>query len=60
MNKTEDDTYNLIEEIALDNFQWSAERGQPKWVGHKLEVDALTLLSAKDRCYDPKTRPNEC
>ena len=47
MNKTKDEAYNLIEEMALNNFQWSTERGQPKWVGGKLEVDALTLLFAK-------------
>jgi len=27
MNKTEDEAYNLIEEITLSNFQWSTERG---------------------------------
>ena len=37
----------MIEEIALNNFQWSTERGQPKRVGGKLEVDAVTLLSTK-------------
>jgi len=47
MNKREDEAYNLIEEMALNNFQWSTERGQPKQVGGKLQVDALTLLSAK-------------
>jgi len=47
MNKIEDEAYNLIEEKALNNFRWSTERGQPKRVGDKLEVDALTLLSAK-------------
>jgi len=47
MNKTEDEAYKLIEEMALNNFQWSIERGQPKWVEGKLAVDALTLLSAK-------------
>jgi len=47
MNKTEDEEYNLIEEMELNNFQWSTERGQPKRVRGKLEVDVLTLLSAK-------------
>jgi len=47
MNITEDEAYNLIEEMTLNNFQWSTERGQPKWVGGKLEVDVLTFLSAK-------------
>jgi len=47
MNKIEDEAYNLIEEMSLNDFLWSTERGQPKRVGGKLEVDALTLLSAK-------------
>ena len=47
MSKTEDEAYNLIEEMSLNNFQQSTERGQLKWVGGKLKVDALTLLSVK-------------
>jgi len=47
MSETKDEAYNLIEEIALNNFQWSTGWGQPKWVRGKLEVDALTFLSAK-------------
>jgi len=33
MRKTEDEAYNLIKEMALNNFQWSTKRGQPKRVG---------------------------
>ena len=29
MNKTEYEAYNLIEEMTLNNFQWSSERTQP-------------------------------
>ena len=47
MSTTEDEAYILIVEMALNNFQWSTEQGQPKQVGGKLEVDALTSLSAK-------------
>ena len=47
MNKIEDEAYNLIKEMALNNFQWSTERAQPRRGGGKLEVDAFTLLSAK-------------
>ena len=32
MNKIEDEAYNLIEEMALNNFQWSSKRAQPKRV----------------------------
>jgi len=47
ITKTEEEAYNLIEEMALNNFQWSNERGQPKRVGGKYYIDALTLLTAK-------------
>ena len=47
MNKTEDEAYNLIEEIVLNNYQWSNERSQPKRVGGKLELHAIALLYAK-------------
>ena len=47
MSKTEEEAYNLIEEIALNNYQWSSERGQPKRVRGKYDIDALTLLTAK-------------
>ena len=47
MNKIEDEAENLIEEISLNNFQWSNERGQPKRVRGMVEVNALTLLNAK-------------
>jgi len=26
LNKTKDEAYNLIEKMALNNFQWSSER----------------------------------
>jgi len=45
--KTEEEAYNLIEEMALNNYQWSNERGQRKRVGGKYEIDALTLLTTK-------------
>ena len=47
MSKTEELAYNLIEEMALNNYQLSNERGQPKRVGGKYDIDALTLLTTK-------------
>jgi len=47
MSKTEEEAYNLIEEMALNNYQWSNKRSQPKRDGGKYEIDALTLLTAK-------------
>ena len=47
MSKIEEEAYNLKEEMSLNNYQWSSERGQPKQVGGKYDIDALTLLTAK-------------
>jgi len=47
MSKTKDEAHDLIEEMTLNNFQRSTDRTQPKRVGGKLEINAITLLSAK-------------
>jgi len=47
INKTEDEVYNLIEKMTLDNIQWPNKHGQPKRVVGKFNVDALTLVTAK-------------
>jgi len=54
MNKAEEEAYNLIEGMTLNNFQCSIEWGQPKWVGGKLQVHALTLPYAKVDAITPK------
>ena len=41
MSKTEEEAYNLIEEMALNNYQWPSERGQPK----QLEVSMMLMPS---------------
>ena len=46
-SKTKKEAYNLIKEMALNNYQWSSERGQPKRVGGKFDVNSLTLLTTK-------------
>jgi len=33
--------------MKLNNYQWSNERSQPQRVGGKLELDAISILSAK-------------
>jgi len=53
MSKPEGEAHNLIEEMILNNVQWFPKQGHPKWVGGKLEVDALALLYAK---VDPLTQ----
>ena len=47
VNETEDEAYNLTEEMALNNFQQSFERTQPKQVRSKLELDTISMLSYK-------------
>ena len=47
VNKAEDKGHNLIEEMAFNHFQWSSEIAQPKWVGDKLELDAISMVSSK-------------
>ena len=47
MNKMEDEVYNLTEEIALNNQQLPNKISQPKKVGGKLELNTISMLSAK-------------
>jgi len=47
ISKTKEEAYNFIEEMTLNNYQWSSEHGQCKRVGGKFDVDALTLLTVK-------------
>jgi len=57
MNKTEDEAFNLIEEMTLNNYPWSNEHGQPKRIREKFDVDVLTLLTAK---MDAMTQRFDC
>ena len=54
INEIEDEAYNLIEEMTLNNFQWSSEKTQPKWVGGKMELDAISMLSSKVNAMSQK------
>jgi len=56
MNKTEDEAY-LIEEMPLNNYQWSNEKNPSKKSRGKFDVDSLTLLTAK---MDAMTQRLEC
>ena len=40
MSKTDDEAYNLIEEMALNNFQWSIKQPNPG----RLEVSLKLIL----------------
>jgi len=47
MSKTENEACNLIEQMTLNNYQWSNECGQPKRVGGKFNFDGFTLLTVE-------------
>lgn len=49
LNETYQEAYNLIEEMSLNNYQWSKEQATLvlKNILGKLEVVSLTLFSAK-------------
>ncbi|XP_061981417.1 uncharacterized protein LOC133701500 [Populus nigra] len=47
MSKAQDDAYNLLEEMAMNNYQWPNERSiQKKTIGVH-EIDAITTLTAQ-------------
>ena len=46
MNKSVDEAYSLIEDMALNHYRWSSERTtQPKAIGRH-DIDALSLIVA--------------
>ena len=57
LNKTKDKSYNLIEKMALNNFEWSSERTQPKRDRGKLGLDVISMLSSK---VDSMSQNLEC
>ena len=57
MSKTEDESYNLNEEMVLNSYQWSNQIGQSKRAGGEFDVDALTLLTVK---MDATTQRFDC
>lgn len=45
MNKTQDETFDLLEKIAMNNYQWSNERIMPKKAVGIYEGDAIIVLT---------------
>jgi len=37
----------LLEEFASNNYHWSSERGTPRWVSGKCDVNIVTLLASR-------------
>ncbi|KAL0434272.1 UNVERIFIED_CONTAM: hypothetical protein Slati_2761500 [Sesamum latifolium] len=47
MNKSVQEGYNLLKEMALHHHQWSNKRANPAKTPEKYEVDAFTMLNIK-------------
>ncbi|XP_027169461.1 uncharacterized protein LOC113769193 [Coffea eugenioides] len=47
MGKTAEESQQLIEEMAANNYQWANEQGNTRRTAGMLEVDILNMLSAK-------------
>ncbi|XP_020256161.1 uncharacterized protein LOC109833032 [Asparagus officinalis] len=47
MNKTIDEAYTLIEDMAQNHYQWANERAPHTSIGGKYEIDALDHISSK-------------
>ncbi|XP_062075256.1 uncharacterized protein LOC133779295 [Humulus lupulus] len=47
MSKSANEAYELLEEMAMNNYQWPSERGNPRRVARMHEIDAISMLSAQ-------------
>ena len=47
MSKTQDEAYNLLEEMAMNNYQWPRERLAPKKILGTHEADAISALTSQ-------------
>ena len=46
MSKTHEAAYELLEELASNNYQWPTERTMPRKTAGVLEIDSITSLAA--------------
>jgi hypothetical protein len=64
MNRKIGDAYNLIKEMALNQVQWSTERGPTRaQVSGKFEIDQINKLQPSDQDREPskhEARFNKC
>ncbi|XP_062103280.1 uncharacterized protein LOC133814318 [Humulus lupulus] len=47
MSKSANEAYELLEEMAMNNYQWPTERGKSKKVARMMELDAISMLTAQ-------------
>ena len=46
MSKSANEAYDLLEEISMNNYQWTSERETTKKVARVHELDAISMFSA--------------
>ncbi|XP_062075149.1 uncharacterized protein LOC133779174 [Humulus lupulus] len=47
MSKSANEAYDLLEKMAMNNYQWLSERETTKKVGGVYELEAISMLSAQ-------------
>lgn len=47
MSKYQDDAYNMLEEMSINNYQWLSERILPKKVAGLHEIKTITTLTTQ-------------
>ena len=47
MKKTEEEVYDLLEDMATNNYQWPSEKSIPKKIARVHKIDAITNLTAQ-------------
>ncbi|XP_062118921.1 mediator of RNA polymerase II transcription subunit 15-like [Humulus lupulus] len=47
MSNSANEAYELLEEMAMNNYQWATKRGQPKKVAGMMELDVISMLIAQ-------------
>jgi len=64
MSKSQDDAYNLLEEMAMNNYQWPNKRNTPKKTNGMHEIDAIIALttpsSSAHSITKSKSTHNKC
>ncbi|XP_062104324.1 uncharacterized protein LOC133815505 [Humulus lupulus] len=47
MRKSANEAYDILEEMAMNNYQWPIERENTKKVAGMIELDAISMLTAQ-------------
>lgn len=59
MGKNQDDAYDLLEEMAMNNYQWPSERILPKKAMGLHEIEAITTLAAQVHTLTQQLKANQ-